>query len=231
MLVEAVRAAHASGSRLVAICTGAFVLARAGLLDGRAATTHWRYLGALAEAAPRATIDTDALYVDEGEILTSAGNAAGIDLCLHVVHRDLGAAVANAVARLLVMAPHRPGGQRQFTESSPVREAEGGLGDVIAWAQEQLHRPVAVSELAEKARLSTRQLTRQFVAETGMTPLVWLSEQRVRRAQELLETTRDTVQSVASRSGHGTAASLRRRFREYVGVSPDEYRRTFGRAP
>ncbi|MFI6603142.1 helix-turn-helix domain-containing protein [Nonomuraea sp. NPDC050536] len=226
-LVDAVRAAHEAGARVMSICTGAFVLAAAGLLDGRRATTHWMHADVLAERYPRVRVDPEVLYIDDGSILTSAGKAAGMDLCLHVVRLDHGAAVANALARRLVVPPHREGGQAQFIAAPVSSGREQPLGDVLAWALEQLDRPLTVEDLAGRANMSSRTLVRHFHAVTGTTPLQWLLTQRLHRARELLETTDDSVELVAARTGMGTAATLRRHFNRTLGVAPDTYRRTF----
>lgn len=226
-LVEVLRAAYERGARIASICTGAFALAEAGILDGRRATTHWMHADLLARRYPAVEVDPDVLYVDAGQVLTSAGKAAGIDLCLHLVRSDHGAAVANALARRLVVAPHRAGGQAQFIDAPvPDRRAED-LGDVLAWAQSHLDQPLTVGDLAERAATSTRHLGRRFLAATGTTPLQWLLLRRVHRAQELLEHTDDSVDRVAEQVGMGTAATLRRHFHRVVGVSPAAYRRTF----
>ncbi|MGW4403603.1 helix-turn-helix domain-containing protein [Nonomuraea sp. NPDC004702] len=226
-LVAAVRAAHEAGARVASLCTGAFVLAAAGLLDGRRATTHWAHTETLAARHPRIQVDPDVLYVDEGSVLTAAGKAAALDLCLHLVRRDHGSAVANAIARRLVVAPHRPGGQAQFV-ATPVPEPHGHpLSDLLAWAGRHLDQPLTVEDLARRANLSSRHLGRHFRSMTGTTPLQWLLTQRIRRAQELLETTDDGVDAIAEATGMGTAATLRRHFNRTVGVPPDAYRRTF----
>ncbi|MFJ3959333.1 GlxA family transcriptional regulator [Streptomyces sp. NPDC090036] len=227
-LVDAVRAAHEAGARIASLCTGAFVLGAAGLLDGRRATTHWAHAAELSARHPLAEVDPDVLYTDNGSVLTAAGKAAAVDLCLHLVHLDHGAAVANAVARRLVMPPHRPGGQAQFV-ATPVRTTGGDhqLADLLAWAQQRLDRPLTVTDMARRAGTSPRHLGRQFRAVTGRTPLQWLLTQRVRRAQELLEATDDTVEAVAVATGMGTATTLRRQFKRVVGVPPDTYRRAF----
>ncbi|MBV8931828.1 MAG: helix-turn-helix domain-containing protein [Kutzneria sp.] len=226
-LVDAVRAAHDAGARVASICTGAFVLAAAGLLDGRRATTHWMHARLLAERHPDVEVDPEVLYIDDGDVLTSAGNAAGIDLCLHMVRTDHGATVANAVARRLVVAPHRPGGQAQFI-ANPVPSSDGdGIGDLLAWAIAHLDQPLTITDLAEQALMSPRNLSRRFNAATGTTPLQWLLTQRIYRARELLETTEDSVDQIADRVGMGSAATLRRHFNRSVGVAPDAYRRTF----
>ncbi|MEU7945032.1 helix-turn-helix domain-containing protein [Micromonospora taraxaci] len=226
-LVAAVGVAHRAGARVVSLCTGVFVLAAAGLLDGLRATTHWAHTGQLAARHPRVTVDPDVLYVDNGEVLTSAGKAAAMDLCLHLVRRDHGAAVANIVARRLVVPPHRAGGQAQFvTTPVPVRD-DHPLADLIPWVMRQLDQPLTVADQARQANLSARHLTRQFHAVTGTTPLQWLLTQRIRRAQEMLETTDDSVDAIAAAAGMGTATTLRRHFQRSVGVPPDTYRRTF----
>ncbi len=226
-LVEAVRTAHDGGARVASICTGAFVLAAAGLLDGRRATTHWMHAARLAARHPAVEVDPGVLYIDEGDVLTSAGKAAGIDLCLHIVRTDHGAAVANDLARRLVVPPHRSGGQAQFIASPvPVSHAHS-LGDVLDWAVAHLEEPLTVGDLARRANMSTRNLGRHFMAATGTTPLRWMLTQRIHRAQELLENTDDGIDSVAGRVGMGTAATLRRHFNRAVGVSPDTYRRNF----
>ncbi|WP_035859840.1 helix-turn-helix domain-containing protein [Kitasatospora cheerisanensis] len=226
-LVEAVRAAHRAGARVVSLCTGAFVLAAAGLLDGLRATTHWAHTGELAARHPLVEVDPDVLYVDNGSVLTSAGKSAAMDLCLHLVRRDHGAAVANVAARRLVVPPHRAGGQAQFVVT-PVPEQDGHpLAELLPWVMRRLDRPLTVEDLARRANLSSRHLGRQFRAVTGTTPLQWLLTQRIRRAQELLESTDDSIEAVAEASGLGTATTLRRHFHRTLGVPPDAYRRTF----
>ncbi|WNV86846.1 helix-turn-helix domain-containing protein [Umezawaea sp. Da 62-37] len=225
-VVAALRAAHARGARIVSLCTGAFVLAAAGLLDGRRVTTHWSHAATLATRYPEVVVDADVLYFDDHPILTSAGKAASMDLCLHVVRTDHGAAAANTLARRLVVPPHRAGGQAQFiTAPAPVDGTH--LQDLMRWATEHLHEPLTVRQLADRVNMSTRNLARHFVATTGTTPLRWLHNQRLHRAQELLETTDAAVDVVAERTGMGTAATLRRHFNRTVGVAPDTYRRTF----
>jgi transcriptional regulator GlxA family with amidase domain len=226
-LVDAVRAAHDAGARVVSLCTGAFVLAAAGLLDGRRATTHWAHTEALATRHPRVAVDPDVLYVDNGSVLTSAGKAAALDLCLHLVRLDHGSAVANAVARRLVVPPHRAGGQAQFVTTPVPARDDHPLAALLPWVAERLDQPLTVADLARQARLSPRQLTRHFHAATGTTPLQWLLIQRIRHAQELLERTDDSVDAIAAATGMGTATTLRRHFNRTVGVPPDTYRRTF----
>ena len=213
--------------RLISICTGSFVLAAAGLLDGRPATTHWRHTDLFRRLYPKVNLDPEVLFVDDGDILTSAGVTAGVDLCLHVVRKDHGSAVANRAARRCVAAAWRDGGQAQFIER-PVP----GVGDLTTsvtrqWAQSRLHEPLALSTLASHARMSVRTFTRRFREETGMSPARWLVRQRVERARQLLEATDLPIDRVARESGFGTAAALRQQLHAIVGVSPMTYRRTF----
>ncbi len=226
-LIAAVRAAHESGARIASLCTGAFVLGAAGLLDGRRATTHWAHTADLQARHPEAVVDPDVLYTDNGSVLTAAGKAAAVDLCLHLVHLDHGAAIANAVARRLVMAPHRPGGQAQFVATPVPATGHHLLADLLAWAQQRLDQPLTVTDLARRANTSPRHLGRQFRSVTGQSPLQWLLTQRVRRAQELLEATDQSIAAVALATGMGTATTLRRQFKRVVGVPPDTYRRSF----
>jgi transcriptional regulator GlxA family with amidase domain len=220
---EALRAAP---GRLVSICTGAFGLAQAGRLDGRRATTHWRHTDELRARYPEVTVEPDVLYVDEGDVLTSAGVAAGIDLCLHIVRSDLGAAEANRIARRIVVAPHRAGGQAQFVER-PVPGPASGLAATRAWMLEQLHRPLTVEAMARHAGYSPRTFARRFRAETGTTPLAWLLAERVAAARRLLEETDLPVEAVASECGFGTATGLREHFRRAVHTTPTAYRQAF----
>ncbi|ANP50311.1 AraC family transcriptional regulator [Streptomyces griseochromogenes] len=226
-LVDAVRAAHEAGARVASLCTGAFVLAAAGLLDGRRATTHWAHTRDLADRYPRIEVDPDVLYVDNGSVLTSAGKAAALDLCLHLVRRDRGSSIANAVARRLVVPPHRDGGQAQFVTTPVPAPGHHPLAALLPWVLARLDQPLTVEDLARQARMSSRHLGRHFRSATGTTPLQWLLTQRIRRAQELLETTGDSVDSIATATGMGTATTLRRHFNRTVGVPPDTYRRTF----
>jgi AraC family transcriptional activator FtrA len=226
-LVAAVRAAHDAGARVASLCTGAFALAEAGLLDGRRATTHWAHTDLMRERYPAVRVDPEVLYVDEGDVLTSAGRAAGMDLCLHLVRLDHGTAVANALARTLVVAPHRPGGQAQFIPAPVAYGRDHPLAEVMPWALARLDQPTTVPDLARQARMSPRQLARHFSAVTGLSPLRWLHAQRVRYAQELLETSGLSVEQIAARTGMGTATTLRRHFRQQLGVPPEAYRRTF----
>ncbi|GAA1594218.1 helix-turn-helix domain-containing protein [Actinoplanes couchii] len=226
-LLRAVRAAHDAGARMVSLCTGAFVLGAAGILDGQRVTTHWAHTAELAARFPAARVEPDVLYVDNGTVLASAGKAAAIDLCLHLIRRDHGSTVANAVARRLVVPPHRSGGQAQFV-TTPVPARSGHpLGDLVPWVLARLDQPLTVEDLARQAAMSSRNLARHFHAATGETPLRWLSAQRLGRARELLENTDDGVEVIARACGLGTAATLRRHFHRAVGVPPDTYRRTF----
>jgi transcriptional regulator GlxA family with amidase domain len=226
-LVDAVRAAHAAGARVVSLCTGAFVLAAAGVLDGLRATTHWAHTDVLAARHPRVEVDPDVLYVDNGSVLTSAGKAAAMDLCLHLIRLDHGSAVANTIARRLVVPPHRAGGQAQFVTAPVPERGDAPLSELFSWTLARLDHPLTVEDLARRANMSSRHLTRHFRTATGTTPLQWLLTQRIRRAQELLETTTDSVDTIATATGMGTATTLRRHFNRTLGVPPDTYRRTF----
>jgi transcriptional regulator GlxA family with amidase domain len=210
----------------VSICTGAFALAAAGLLDGLQATTHWRDIDELAERYPRVTVDRGVLYIDNGQVLTSAGVASGVDLCLHIVRRDCGAAVANRLARLIVSAPHREGGQTQFIET-PLGTSDGSLSSTRVWALEHLEHQLSVRDLARHASVSERTFARRFVDETGSSPLQWLLSARIQRARELIETADLSVDQVAQRCGLGTATNLRLHFRRLVGTTPTSYRKAF----
>ncbi|KUJ41751.1 AraC family transcriptional regulator [Streptomyces albus subsp. albus] len=225
--VRLLRELASDGARIASICTGAFVLARAGLLDGRRATTHWRFADRLAHRFPDIEVDPSVLFVDEGEILTSAGIAAGLDLCLHMVRCDHGAAVAADVARMIVMAPQRAGGQAQFMEHPDPGADPENLGATLQWMRENLHRPLTVADIAARATLSTRSLSRHFRAQTGTTPLRWLLNHRLQRARELLETTDLPVSRVAEAAGFGSVETLRHHFSREVGTTPKSYRATF----
>ncbi|MEV4576809.1 helix-turn-helix domain-containing protein [Nonomuraea jabiensis] len=215
-------------SRIMSICTGAFVLAAAGLLDGRPATTHWRNADRFAQLFPRVKLDPDVLYVDDGDVLTSAGVAAGLDLCFHVIRNDHGSEVANRAARRCVMPPWRDGGQAQYIDRH-LPEAGGGTAATREWMLAHLDRPLDLTALAEHARMSVRTFTRRFRDETGMSPARWLNSQRIQHARHLLETTELGVEEVARKAGFGTAVSLRQHLHAAVGVSPLAYRHTFRR--
>ena len=221
------------GTRMVSICVGSYVLAAMGLLDDRPATTHWHHAEHFHRMFPRVRVNSDVLFVDDGDVLTSAGAAAGVDLCLHILRRDHGSEVANQVARGCVIPPWREGGQAQYIERPVPEPSEAGTSATRAWALEHLDRPLPLSELAEHARMSVRTFTRRFRAEVGMTPGQWLTQQRVDRARHLLETSDLPVDLVAHRTGFGTTASLRHHLHAAIGVSPMTYRRTFhtGRTP
>ena len=227
-VVEALRAAHRRGARVVSICSGAFALAAAGLLDGREATTHWRYADLFQRRYPQVRLDPDVLYVDGGDVLTSAGSAAGLDLCLHLVRQDHGARVANAVARRLVVPPHREGGQAQFVEAavSPVTE-DDGVGRAMAWALDHLAEPITVAELARQAHLSPRTFIRHFNRHTGTSPLRWVIVQRVMASLPLLEGTTTSVEEIGAAVGFDSPVTFRHHFARAMRTSPSAYRRTF----
>ncbi|QFG23120.1 helix-turn-helix domain-containing protein [Actinomadura sp. WMMB 499] len=228
-IVAALRAARARGARIVSICSGAFALAAAGLLDGRAATTHWRHADLLRRRHPKVRVTPDVLYVDGDDVLTGAGSAAGIDLCLHLVRKDHGARIANAVARRLVVPPHRDGGQAQFVEA-PVRPRPGdddAVGRSMAWALARLAEPVTVAAMAREARLSHRTFVRHFARETGTSPLRWVIAQRVMAALPLLEDGTLPVEAVGAAVGFESPATFRHHFARAMRTSPSAYRRTF----
>ena len=226
-ILDALREAHERGARLLSICSGAFVLAAAGLLDGRRATTHWKYARELQTRYPRISVDDNVLYVDEGLVLTSAGSAAGLDLCLHLVRRDFGTRIANQVARRLVIAPHRDGGQAQFLDRPVAAEARNPLSGLLAQLQLRLEDSIPVSEMARSVAMSERTFIRRFRAATAMTPLEWLVHARLERAKQLLEETPLSIDQVAFSCGFGTAITMRHHFRAHIGLSPVEYRKRF----
>ncbi|GIE29336.1 transcriptional regulator [Actinoplanes italicus] len=218
------------GTRLVSICTGAYVLASAGLLDGRPATNHWHCTTHFQRLFPRIAVDPTVLFVDDGDVLTSAGAAAGVDLCLHLVRRDHGSEVANAVARRCIVPPWRDGGQAQYIEQPVPERTEASTAPTREWALRHLDEPLTLATLAEHARMSVRTFTRRFRQETGATPGSWLISQRIDLARHLLETTDLPVERVAQRAGFGTSASFRQHLRAVTGVGPHSYRRTFHHA-
>ncbi|OAH12290.1 GlxA family transcriptional regulator [Streptomyces jeddahensis] len=226
-LVEAVRTAHERGRRIVSLCSGAYVLAAAGLLDGRRATTHWMNAVDFGHRFPDVQYDPTALYIEDGTVYTSAGTGAVIDLCLHLVRLDHGSAVANEVARRMVVPPHREGGQTQYAKPLARERKNDSLAPVLEWARERLHEPLTVAGLARAAHLSERTFARRFREVLGTTPLQWILQERVRLAQELLETTDDPVESIARRTGFGTAANLRHHFGRLTTISPQAYRHVF----
>jgi AraC family transcriptional activator FtrA len=228
-LLGALRQAHARGARLLSICSGVFVLAATGLLDGHRATTHWRYTTELAERFPNIQVDPDVLYVDSGQLITSAGSAAGIDACLHLVARDFGTQVANSVARRLVMSPQRTGGQAQFIPAPVSPTPRSDLSRVMQWARERLHEPLEVRDLASEAAMSERTFLRRFTEASGQSPKTWLQHQRLARARELLESTRQNTEQIAEQCGYRSVESFRVAFRSVVGVPPSVYRERFGR--
>lgn len=229
--IAALRRAVDQGKRVTSICSGAFVLAQAGLLSGRTATTHWGLADELAAMFPEVTVRTDALFIEDGPVTTAAGAAAGIDLCLHLIRTDYGATVANAAARAAVVTPVRPGGQAQFVDSPLPPENGLTLSATRAWALERLDTPLSLDELATHARTSVRTLTRRFHEETGLSPQKWLLHQRIQRARELLESTTLPMDQVARHSGIGSAESLRQHMIRHVGLPPSAYRASFTRTP
>ncbi|MFS0911220.1 helix-turn-helix domain-containing protein [Microbacterium sp. 179-I 3D2 NHS] len=230
-VVEALRAAASRGTRIASICYGAFALADAGLLDGLRATTHWDAAEKLAAQHPLIRVEPNVLFVDEGAILTSAGAAAGLDLCLHIVRRDLGVGAANDIARGLVTAPYRPGGQAQYLPKSRTAARGENLAATREWALSRLGQPLSIAALAAHARMSPRTFLRRFTEETGTTPLQWVLRARIDTARELLESTRLPIDQVADRVGLGTGANLRLHFRRMLGVAPSHYRATFAGSP
>lgn len=216
----------ARGARVLSVCSGAFILGEAGLLDGRRCTTHWMHAAELARQFPRATVDPDVLYVDDDPVITSAGTAAGVDACLHLVRREFGATVAAAIARRMVVPPHRDGGQAQYIAAPLPRVADDDMAALQEWALTRLHEDLGVERLARQARMSTRTLARRFTEACGTSPAAWVAQQRLQRARELLEATDLPVQAVAARVGWGTAAVLRHHFAR-LGTTPLAYRRTF----
>jgi transcriptional regulator GlxA family with amidase domain len=226
-LLAALRQCAARGAHVLSVCTGAFVLGAAGLLDDRRCTTHWRHAAGLAAMFPAAKVDPDVLYVDEGPVITSAGTAAGIDACLHLIRREQGSRVANGIARRMVVPPHRDGGQAQYVERPLTEPAADTMQDILNWLAGHLAEPVTVDQLAARAFMSPRTFARRFVQETGTTPQRWLTGQRILVAQQLLEETDGTVDEVAARSGFGNAGALRHHFRAWRSTTPLAYRSAF----
>jgi transcriptional regulator GlxA family with amidase domain len=225
-VLDALRAARKRGATLAAHCLGVFALAATGLLDDLEATTHWEYAGQLAARFPRVRVRPEALYLDQGGIVTGAGAAAGMDMCLHLIRRAHGAALANSIARILVTPPHRDGGQQQFI-AAPLTADGDRLAEVMAWARANLERPVSLDELAARALMSRRSFVRHFNAATGATPYAWLLSQRLSLAEEMLETTSLPVEQIAARVGYRSAAVFREQFTARRGVAPRDYRKTF----
>lgn len=226
-VLQAVRDAHERGATLLSVCSGVFLLAAAGVVGRRTVTTHWRHAAELASEHPELTVDADVLFVDEGDLITSAGTAAGIDACLHLVRRELGSEVANAIARRMVVPPQRDGGQRQFIPQPVPTCTDDSLRAVLEWVAGNLDEQHTVESLAARALMSPRTFARRFADETGTTPMRWLAAQRVLRAQHLLEATDLDLETLARECGFGTAALLRHHFRRAVGVTPADYRGSF----
>ncbi len=229
-LLDALRAAYQRGSRIISFCTGAFLLAEAGLLDGRRVTTHWAWTGELAKRYPRVQVDPQVLYIDDGQVLTSAGTAAAIDLSLHIVRQDYGAEIAAAIARRMVVPPHRDGGQAQYIEKPLQGTAEDEpFGATLAWMAAHLNEDLTVEQMAARAMMSPRNFARRFQATCGTTPYQWLLQQRILLAQRLLETTNESIERIAVRCGFSSAATLRLHFQRLLHTSPQPYRHAFHR--
>jgi transcriptional regulator GlxA family with amidase domain len=215
------------GARVLSVCSGAFILGEAGLLDGRRCTTHWRNAEELARRYPAAKVDPDVLYVDDDPVITSAGTAAGIDACLYLVRKEQGSRVANGIARRMVVPPHRDGGQAQYVDQPVAPSCDGALRDLLEWLRAHLDQPLTVRQLAARANMSERTFARRFVQDTGTTPQRWLVGQRILLAQQLLEESDETVDAIADRAGFGNATALRHHFRTWRGTTPNAYRRLF----
>ncbi|MFH9010168.1 GlxA family transcriptional regulator [Streptomyces sp. NPDC017943] len=226
-LLDALRRGVDRGARVLSVCSGVYVLAAAGLLDDRRCTVHWKHARDLARRYPRVAVEPDVLYVDEDPVITSAGTAAGIDACLHLVRKEQGTEIANKIARRMVVPPHRDGGQAQYIERPLPHSEADSIGEVLAWMERHLDEEVTVEQLAARALMSPRTFARRFHQETGTTPYRWVLRQRVLQAQRLLEATDETMDAIAGRTGFGNAATLRHHFVRAVGTTPNAYRRTF----
>lgn len=227
ILLEALRKAHTRGARLLSICSGVFVLAATGLLDGKTATTHWQFVHDLSERFPLVKVDPNVLYVDAGQLITSAGSASGIDACLHLIARDYGTHISNLVARRLVMAPHRTGGQSQFILSPVCKPSQNELTRVLEWVLANLDQPLSVRDMAAHAAMSERNFLRRFIEITDLSPVIWLQQVRLNRARELLESGNRRMTSIAQACGYRSVESFRSAFRNVVGLSPTAYRKNF----
>lgn len=229
-VIAAIRQAHADGAILLSLCTGGFLLGAAGLLDGRRSTAHWMYADAMQSEFPNTTVDPQALYVDEGEVITSAGTSAGIDAALHLVRRELGQEIAIRIARRMVVPPHRDGGQQQYVDSPLPPDDSSSLGGLLPWIADNLVVQHTSRSLARRANMSERTFARKFQAETGTTPHKWITQQRILQARRLLEETEMGIEEIADRVGFNSGVVLRDHFRRHVGVAPGDYRRRFGTA-
>ncbi len=227
-LVKALKSAHDNGTRIASICSGVAVLAATGLLNGKTATTHWRYIDYMRNQFSEIKFDESVLYVDNGSILTAAGSAAGIDLCLHIVRQDFGAAIANKVARRLIMSPHREGGQAQFIES-PLKSTTAGqpLGPFLQWLEQNIADPHTIRSMARQVTMSERSFQRKFQAMTGKAPTEWIISARIRKARDLLDTTNLPLAAISQTAGFGAVETMRHHFRTHLGMSPSQYRKNF----
>jgi transcriptional regulator GlxA family with amidase domain len=226
-LLRELRDAVGRGARVLSVCSGAFILGAAGLLDGRRCTTHWRFADELARRFPQAKVDPDVLYVDDDPVISSAGTAAGIDACLYLVRKEQGSRIANGIARRMVVPPHRDGGQAQYVAQPVAPSYDGALHDLLDWLRANLAEPFTVRQLAGRAHMSERTFARRFVQDTGTTPQRWLTGQRILLAQQLLEETDETVDAIADRAGFGNGTAMRHHFRTWRGTTPNAYRRLF----